>query len=1013
MLAYLITGTGLLIWIVLSWFLATWFGLKGSDVWVLRGLLTVLGMIATAFASFWIYRSHKAAPIGETADGEARKDVDLIVHEAKRRLRGSTLGASGSLRKLPVVFFIGEAGSVKTTTIVQSGLDPELLAGHAYQDNNILPTRIANIWYTRQAVFVDCGEDLIREPAGWTRLVRFTQTGRLASAIRKTGQAPRAAVVCYPCENFFRAGASESVAAAAKNLNARLQELSRVLSISFPVYVLFTKLDRVPFFPEYAQNLTEDEVASILGATLPVRAAQRGVYAEEESKRLTKAFDELFYSIAERRLDLLGRENQSDKLPGIYEFPREMRKMRNLLVDFLVNVVRPSQLQSNPFLRGYYFSGVRAVMVDDIAHRAREVAVAETVGDVGATRIFSAGQVQQLQATDPAYVAGSRKIPQWVFLTHLFRDVIFKDHVALSASSSSARGNLLRRLTIIAAIAFSIVLASGFLVSFFENRALETELEAASRQAPSERLGSGQVASIGDLQGLERLRKSVELLSRYSREGHPTRMGWFLYIGDRLYRPARQLYFDRFHKVMFGGTRDQVLTWLRGVPNSPELNQPYDERTYNALEAYLMTTSYPQKSTQAFLSPVLLSFWRGTRDIEASQGELAKQQFDFYAKELAIQNPYPSTAFADETVIHARGYLKNFKGIDRYYLPLLSEADGKTAPVTFNNLFRNSKDVVVNDVPVRRAFTKDGFTFLQTALTQPQRYFDAEEWVLGKEGAGQFDISQLRQSLAQRYTNDFIKAWYDLLKSTRFLAYGSVNDADSKLRKVADSSSPLLELFSFVSRNTDVDSNEIRAAFQPVQAVVPPDATDKYIQATNRQYMSALTALSTNVGSLAANGGLANRDAVTKVSDAMIAAKNEVGGIAQKFTVSQELPIHHVSRALLEAPITNLEAVIRGASSAGLNKAGHDFCHDSFSPMTQYFPFNTAPNATDLPLKQFDDVFAPGIGALWKYADTLKDYLAKHGSQYVAVDSGTVHINPLFVAFLGRAAALSNALYPE
>jgi type VI secretion system protein ImpL len=754
-------------------------------------------------------------------------------------------------------------------------------------------------------------------------------------------------------------------------------------------------------------------VASVLGATLPVRAAQAGVYAEEESKRLTKAFDELFYSIAERRLDLLGRESQCDKLPGIYEFPREMRKMRNLLVDYLVNLVRPSQLQSNPFLRGFYFSGVRAVMVDDIAHLAREVAVAETVGDVGATRIFSAGHVRQPQATDPAYVAESRKIPQWVFLTHLFNDVIFKDRVALSASSFSSRVNLLRRLTLIAAIAFSLVFAIGFLVSFFENRALETELEEASRQLPTERLGPGQLVSVGDLQRLERLRRSVATLSRYSREGHPSRMGWFLYIGDRLYPPARQLYFDRFHRMMFGGTQDQILTWLRGVPNSPELNQSYDEKTYNTLEACLITTSYPQKSTQAFLSPVLLSFWRGTRDIEATQGELAKQQFDFYATELAIRNLYPSTALADDTVAHARGYLKNFKGIDRYYLPLLSEADGKTASVTFNSLFRNSKDVVVNDVPVRRAFTKDGFAFMQTALTQPQRYFNAEEWVLGKEGAEPLDVLQLRQLLPQRYANDFLKAWYNVLKSTRFLAYGSVSDADNKLRKVADPSSPLLELLWFVSHSTDVDSQDIRAAFQPVQSVVPPGATDRYIQPTNQPYMSALTALSTNVNFLAANGGLANREAVTKVSDAIIVAKNEVGGIAQKFIVSQELPIYKVSRVLLEAPITSLEAVIRGASSAGLNKGGQDFCHDFFSPMTQYYPFDATPNATDLPLKQFNDMFAPGTGAFWKYADTLKDYLAKQGSHYVAIDSGTAHINPQFVAFFDRAADLSNALYQE
>ena len=142
------------------------------------------------------------------------------------------------------------------------------------------------------------------------------------------------------------------------------------MSISLPVYVLFTKLDRISFFPEFARGLSKEEASEVLGATLPVRSLATGVYAEEETQRLTKAFDEIFYSLAERRLELLARENEPDKLPGIYEFPRELRKLRTLLVQFLVDLARPSQLTVNPFLRGFYFSGVRPVVVDDVVHAA-------------------------------------------------------------------------------------------------------------------------------------------------------------------------------------------------------------------------------------------------------------------------------------------------------------------------------------------------------------------------------------------------------------------------------------------------------------------------------------------------------------------------------------------------------------------------------------------------------------------------------------------------------------------
>ena len=91
----------------------------------------------------------------------------------------------------------------------------------------------------------------------------------------------------------------------------------------------------------------------------------------------------------------MGGRTSKDKLPGIYEFPRELRKLRTLLVQFLVDLARPSQLSVNPFLRGFYFSGVRPVIVGDIAPAAPQVQAAEAGLDGGATRIFSAAEANK------------------------------------------------------------------------------------------------------------------------------------------------------------------------------------------------------------------------------------------------------------------------------------------------------------------------------------------------------------------------------------------------------------------------------------------------------------------------------------------------------------------------------------------------------------------------------------------------------------------------------------------
>src|SRR5207302_803220 len=68
----------------------------------------------------------------------------------------------------------------------------------------------------------------------------------------------------------------------------------------------------------------------------------------------------------QQRLRLLPRESEPTRIPGAYEFPREFRKVRNMLVQFLVDIGRPSQLRASPFLRGFYFSGVRAVVTQDV-----------------------------------------------------------------------------------------------------------------------------------------------------------------------------------------------------------------------------------------------------------------------------------------------------------------------------------------------------------------------------------------------------------------------------------------------------------------------------------------------------------------------------------------------------------------------------------------------------------------------------------------------------------------------
>jgi type VI secretion system protein ImpL len=1010
---YWVTGGILLAYLVLVWFLGTWLPLHGSDRWILRGGLAFIGLAAPA-TFLWFHRKSKAARAGTEivpADGSGTADIDLLVHEALRRLKNSPLGRGATLRKLPLVFLVGDSGSTKTTTILHSALDPELLAGHVYQDNNILPTRVLNIWYTRQAIFVDVAGSFLAQAVRWKRLVKLVQPGRLSSAMGKGQQAPRAAIVCFDCGNFLQPGASDSALAAARKLAVRLHEISQLLSISFPVYVLFTKLDRVSFFAEFARGLSEEEASQVLGTTLPVRSSAAGVYSEEETRRLTKAFDEIFYSLAEKRLDLLGRENEPDKLPGIYEFPRELRKLRTLLVQFLVDLARPSQLSVNPFLRGFYFSGVRPVIVGDVAPAAPQAQAAEASLDGGATRVFSVGGQPAAQAAVATRAAGSRKVPQWVFLTQLFNDIIVKDRVALAASGFSTRVNLLRRVGLALLALAGVICAVGFLVSFVGNHSLETDFRGALHDVQTvQPPAANQLASLADLQKLDGLRQELVTLSEFERDGAPWHLRWGLYVGDRIYPDARKIYFDRFRQLLLGPTQARLLTDLGAVPFKPGPNDSY-EKTYNELKAYLITTSNHEKSTKEFLTPVLLDRWSAAREVDQDRLALARQQFDFYSTELAIANPFSSTN--EPTAIErARNYLSQFGGIDRFYLPLLAEASRKYSDVSFNQQFPNSRGVVDSSYAVKGAFTRSGFAFMQDAIHNSSNYLHGEDWVLGKVAASDLNATALQQKLTERYHKDFIEQWRSLLRLSKVVAYPRLEDADKQLDRLTDLSSPLLQLLWFVSNHTNVDASDVSNVFQPVRTVQPPGSPDRpplqYVLPSNKSYIDALIQLRSAVNTLLQNPtGRDDPALLNQVSNAEGAAEGAAkqvvaGPIDQNFHTESEV------YRLLDEPITNVRRVKNVGPVEELNAAGAGLCKQ-FQQISGKYPFNPR-SSEDLPIEQLNSIFAPKVGTLWIFYDPkLKRYLPE--PLYEPLPGGTVKLNANFVTFFKHAAVFSRAIY--
>jgi len=433
---------------------------------------------------------------------------------------------------------------------------------------------------------------------------------------------------------------------------------------------------------------------------------------------------------------------------------------------------------------------------------------------------------------------------------------------------------------------------------------------------------------------------------------------------------------------------------------------------YNPLRAYLITTNHPEKSQPVFLTPIFLKFWTGTRQVDPEQQQLAQKQIDFYGDELLRQPPYsinPDLVL----VAHSQSYLSKFLANTRVYQSMLTDADKKNPRgVDFNKQYPEAVRYVSDSHLIRGAFTREGFAFMQDALQHPERYAQGEIWVLGNQGAAGLDTAGLAKDLTAQFSIDYLKEWHQFLLSAHVAPCGGIREAPKELAALSGPASPILELLFVISHNTAVADQTIKSVFQPAQAVVDPNATDRLVGAgNNKDYVTALGTLGLNLDqAVAQNPAIATDPAAfALVAPQVVAAKGAVQQVAQAFNIDKDTHTEKLVSEFMSAPIDCIER-LKPSQGAAAGAGGAKIC-GAINPLLAKYPFANSSSA-QASLAEVDSVFAPDTGVLWlTYNKEFKGFLAQAGPQYLQAPNPPAPLNPRFVTYFNHAAHVSNELY--
>jgi type VI secretion system protein ImpL len=1073
----------LLLYVCLVW---VWAAYGHSDnlvkfglFWTACGLVTLLVGIAAVrlFTAWRLWRANAAlrpagTPKVQRVVDEQEAAVAALIAEANAALAKSPSHAEigrNTIFGMPLYLLIGPENSGKTSTFLNAGLEPQLLAGqngvNGFSSNPPL-----SLWLVKDAIFAEISGRLFSGDLGrWNQVLKALHTDPPHPSWRALFEEPARGLMLSGvfgfCDvnEFTGAPDVEATERRSRQWQERLQAIGEQFGAEFPVYQVITKSDTMAYFPDFFRRLSESEVKQAFGYTLPWRGGEPASedLPEETTKHLTRSFRSLYISISRRRLTHLAHEPDPARRSGVYEFPREFNKIRVSLVQFLVATFRPRPLNFGPAFRGYYFTGVREVEAGAVASRDTRTDWSNPHVKTDATSVFSAEATRIFQPghAGKQELASSRLLTQRMFVTDLFRNVIA--YRAPGVATSVNRGlERRRRIVFWSLCGICSLFCLAFLSSWIGNRRLLSEVSDA---VSVEEQRHDTALTAAQLQSLEDLRVQAGRLISFERNGPPWALRWGLYSGGSLEGVARATYFRRFQELILDPLNNSIVNRLKGLPAKPAPGDS-SEPAYSLLRAHLMIASGACPADPKFLVRVLKEASQAGFAVEPDEQALIQRQIDFYAQEF----PYGDTSHLTESVNardRARQYLRDIMGVDKIYASILASVEKSlTKPQQLSDLAPDYSKVLNGSGEVSAVFSQEGWKLVEKASREKRNIKGlGERCVVGDSTPMPAEMANdvaITKEIQRRFIDDYIGHWKKFLTGFSVIRYGSPDDAAAKLEILAGHGSPLLAVLAMTANKTEFSNGsevqsylenkvpviggiikagrkaqstaekvetahggvpapstaDITRSFQPVHWVVPPNS-DQWVSQKNAAYIDALSQLQHAMEAIAHDPNNPDPSVHQAADQNRQKAMNEAEQIARGFKPIGVEGIDVAVEHLLEEPIELTRPfIIRNignATAGAVNNQLHAMCSQIRST-TQRYPFNDASSA-DASMQDLAGTFAPASGAIWKFqAQSLAEYTVKDGSQWKVKDPAKKpQVTSSMLAFLNHAQTVTDAFYPS
>ncbi len=1014
MLKYIFGG----IFVALAWAAAIVFSGVSVLLWAAVAVTIVVVVGLATWAIVKAIATKRAASAIEAGLGELsgkssiRPDqqaeitaMQVEFQKAIAGLKSSRLGHKGrdALGILPWYIIIGPPGAGKTTALRSSGLQFPYAKGGKVK--GVGGTRNCDWWLTNEAIILDTAGRWATQDDDHEEWLAFLDL------LRKTRPKKPVNGILLAVSLLDLEGGEEEMAALAKALRDRLDEVTGRLEMVVPVYLLVTKADLVPGFIEMFGDLRDRDRGQIWGVSLPLMSTP-----DERQEILTEQLQELFDVVAARSFGRMCEERRVDARFKIFEFSQQLEACGRNLSTLVADLFAENVYQDAPILRGVYFtSGTQEGRPIDrvMQNMAAAFGVSGRAASVAITK------------------------PKSYFLRDVFTGVVFPDQAAAVRSTRVMRKERTRKLLLTAG---AFLLAAGFLFlpirSYLSNAGYAREARRAI-----DKLATGKANRDG-LVSAEAFESIEELSKRLAEGGSSSALFPRAAVTKQLHAAVERLVVrpilraDLIKAAAQGGLGASelmdalVLHLLLTQDKQPEEPTPRTERweaaTKQAAEKaaarWISLTNQPAAGRAPRVIENLVIFYAGGIMDPADMIDRDKK-FVAYARMVLIGSGDDPLA----EIVNDPGMPRDLKAIDLLgsAVVLLSPQQGK-----------NKKEIAV-----RGAFTPAGYQVVKKRLGQLEKAQDDDEnsWVLGKERKVR-DARAIARIQAD-YFVQYVASWKRFLLSLSVQEPTTLDEARALVKRL-NAEKPFEATWRNISDNLVIKEESLTdRAFGALKGVaekkvaaktkgavkkLPDGEADeddrdpgvKQIEAAFEgllrfgsvkptgfeQYGQILTELA---GAMGEQGMPDTKAFQTAIKTARTNLSNLIARYDDKGWEQGML------EKILMPPLRGAEVAVVGASADSANRK---WCETVFVAFDQLlagkYPFAGGRGSGTAKIADIEKFFQPNAGTLWQYfTDSLAADIERVGTTFRLKDGAGVRYRDDFLKFLTQAAELTGRIF--